>query len=73
LTSLYLSLLAFQPAANAIESILFIARHFQDGPLTGAVGACKSGKIIAWNAAPFWISDRADLGHHRYYGMSAYP
>jgi hypothetical protein len=77
LKSLFLSLLAFPPAANVVESIFFAARQLLNRPSTSPVGACQSGKILsdhAWSAAPFWIVERADVtGHHRYYGRSAYP
>jgi hypothetical protein len=73
--SLFLSLLAFQPAANVVESIFFTARQIPVGP--SSVRTRNSGKIIsdcAQSTAAFWIAHQADVtGHHRYYGRSAYP
>jgi hypothetical protein len=75
LKTVFLSLLALQPAVNTIETILFRARQLSDAPSPGAAG--KSGQIIsdrAWSTASFWIADRDNsTGHHRYYGRSAYP
>jgi hypothetical protein len=77
LKTLFLSLLAFQPAANAMETIVFNARRVPHRPWTRPAGARKSDKIIsdsACSTAPYWIADRADVtGHHRYYGRDAYP
>ncbi len=77
LKTLFLSLLAFQPAAKAIEIVLFNARRLLHGSSMEPVGARKSAKLIgdcSVERRAFWIADRADeTGHHRYYGRSAYP
>jgi hypothetical protein len=78
LSSLFLSFLAVPPAVNAIESVLVTARRIPDGPSMEPIGTRESYEIISDRARsashPLRSAERADVvGHHRYYGQSAYP
>jgi len=77
LKTLFLSLLAFPPAATAMETVLSNVRRLPHGSSTGPVAERKSVELISDGAVErwaFWIADRADeTGHHRYYGRTAYP
>jgi hypothetical protein len=77
LKTLFLSLLAFQPAANAVETIVFNARWVPHRRSTKPIGARKSDRIFsdcAWGPTSYEIGGRTDEpGHHRYYGRDAYP
>ena len=78
LKSLFLSLLAFQPAVRpAVSSVLFAARPRAPTPRSGPERAGRPLGIvndIVWSAPANVVADEHDLaGHHRYYGRSAYP
>lgn len=76
--SLFLSLLAFQPAVRpAVSSVLFAARPKATAPRSGPERVGRPLSIvndIVWSAPADAATDDHDLfGHHRYYGRSAYP
>jgi hypothetical protein len=76
LKTVFLSLLAFQPAASAVETFVFAGRRLAADPLTVPTKTRQSAKIIsdrAWRSISSTPSDLHDLtGHHRYYGRSSY-
>jgi hypothetical protein len=76
LKTAFLSLLAFQPAASAVEAFLFAGRRLAADPLPVPTETRQSVKIIsdrAWRSISSTSSDWHDLtGHHRYYGRSSY-
>jgi len=75
LKTVFLSLLAFQPAASAVETFVLAARGLAAGPLTVSTETRQSVKIISDGArrSPSTPSDLHDLtGHHRYYGICSY-
>lgn len=74
--TIFLSLLALQPAVNAVEALALNARWFPTRPSTKRVGTLDSIKIISdcsWHHTSAGLVDLHDVtGHHRYYGRSSY-
>lgn len=73
--SLFLSLLTLQPAASAIEQVVFAAqRHGQRSP-RGRRAAHPPGKIISYGPPGMdGAGDPDDVcWHYRYYGQAACP